>query len=375
LTVKILKDEGSSSSDEAQPKIWILASRHAGDNTQLTALAEALGWPFVVKRLAYRRFEPALRLAGQASLAAVDRECSDPLAPPWPDLVIAAGRSTEAVARWLRRHANPALRLVQVGTPWSALDEFDLVVATPQYRLPQHPNVVHISLPLHAITAARLEAAAVGWRQRLAHLPRPYTAVLVGGASGPYRFTAEAAARLGREASALAVADGGSLLISTSARTSDAVTLALQSSLEVPAFFHRWRKRDADNPYLALLALAERLIVTADSVSMLSEAVATGKPTFLFDIEKGRQSLRAEAAPPGAPLPPIHWRGGDLGTTTFRLLMRHAPARWSRDLRIVHREVVATGAAAWLGEAQPRAVPAVSAMAIVTARIRALFGL
>ena len=364
-------------SENSPPRLWILASRHSGDNTQLDALADALGWPCEVKRLAYKPYEEALRLAGLPTLASVDRAKSSPIAPPWPDIVLCAGRSTEAVAFWLRRNGNPKLRIVFVGTPWAPPSRFDLVITTPQYGLPEAPNILHNTLPLHGVTPAKLEAEAKRWEERLAHLPKPRIAVLVGGGSGPYVFRPEAAARLGREASRLASELSGSLLVTTSARTPKAAAEALAAAITVPFFLHRWTKGGGDNPFHAFLGLTARIIVTADSISMLSEASASGKPVSLFDIEDGCFSMRAEermGVPPASPK--IAWRGGNFETTAFRFLMRHAPTRWSRDLRIVHRQAVDAGLASWLGEQpKPRATEPEDDLARAAARIRRLFGL
>jgi mitochondrial fission protein ELM1 len=358
------------------PRVWILQSPHSGDNTQLRALAGALGWPVEAKRLTYRRHEAILRLFSLASLAGVDLAKSSPLAPPWPDLVLCSGRGAEAVSFWLREHANPDLRIVFVGTPWADLRRFDLVITTPQYRLPQAPNVLHNLLPLHDVTAERIAAEAARWQARLSHLPQPFMAVLAGGGSGPYLFTPAAAARLGREASALARADGGSLLVTTSARTGEAATEALAGAIDVPFEMFRWRGDAADNPFHAFLGLASRIIVTADSISMLSEAVSTRKPVLLFDIEDGPFAMRAEEASEAGL---IAWRGRNSDATLFRLLINHAPPKFSRDLRIVHRQLLAAGHARWLGEesvaAPLAAAPPEEGLARATARIRGLFGL
>lgn len=368
---KLLQDKDNSGRETGGPVTWILQSPHSGDNTQLRAIAGALGWPCESKRLAYRGHEGVLRLLGLPTLAGVDLAASSPLAPPWPDLVICSGRGAEAVAFWLKRR-NPRLRIVFVGTPWSGIARFDLVITTPQYRLPQAPNVLHNLLPVHDVTAQRLAAEAARWQARLGALPRPCTAVLVGGSSGPYRFTAQAARRLGRAASALARADGGSLLVTTSARTGEAATAALRAAIDVPCFFHRWQPDVPDNPFHAMLALAGRVIVTADSVSMMAEAVSTGRPVLLFDIEEGRYAMRADLDRPR-----IGWRGRGLDASFFRLLINHAPPRFSRDLRVVQRQLLQSGLAQWLGD-PPRTAPpppAEDGLARAAARIRGLFGL
>ncbi len=364
-----------SSPSAAVPRVWILQSPHSGDNTQLRALAGALGWPAETKRITYRKREGLLRLFSRPTLAAVDLAQSSPLTAPWPDLVLCSGRGAEAVSFWLKKHANPNLRIVFVGTPWADPGRFDLVITTPQYRLPQAPNVLHNLLPVHDVTPQRIKAEADRWQARLTHLPQPYTAVLVGGGSGPYSFSPEAAARLGREASALALQEGGSLLVTTSARTAEATAHALAGAMTAPFHIYRWSGQDGDNPFHAFLGLASRIIVTADSVSMLSEAVSTGKPVLLFDIEEGPFAMRAEE---GRESRRIAWRGRNLESTLFRLLINHAPAKFSRDLRIVHRQLTASGLAQWLGEkAEPvvLAAPLEDGLARATARIRALFGL
>ncbi len=371
-----MQSQGNPDPQRATPKLWILQSPHSGDNTQLRALGEALGWPAEVKSLSYRWHEGVLRLFSLPTLAGVDLARSSPIAPPWPDLVICSGRGAEAVCFWLRKQ-NPKLRIVFVGTPWSRLSQFDLVIATPQYRLPHAANILHNTLPLHDATPAKLAAEAARWEERLRHLPRPYTAVLVGGSSGPYLFTPDSAARLGRAVTQLAEAHGGSLLVTTSARTGQAAADALSAAIAVPHVFYRWQGPEADNPFHAFLGLSGSIVVTADSVSMLSEACATGKPVHLFDIEEGPYSMRAEEGGEAGSPPPIGWKGRAPEATLFRLLINHAPVRFSRDLRIVHRQLVASGRAAWLGEEPKAGTPpgGTDELEIAVSRIRALFGL
>lgn len=332
----------------AEPRVWVLSSPRAGERTQLLALAEALGCPYEVKRVVHRPLGAALELLGGEHLLGVDRARSDRLEGPWPDLVLLAHQSNETVARWIRRQSGGRTRLVLLGRPWAPVESFDLVVTTPQYELPEAANVLQNLLPLHGVTADRLADAAARWELRLAHLPRPFVTVLVGGSSGPYLFDAKAAARLGREASAIARSLGGSVLVSTSARTRSAAVDALFAAIDAPACLHRWSDLDSQNPYFAFLGLADRIIVTADSISMLAEASATGKPVQMFNFGGDVLPMRENAA--GSTDQPLIAR---IRGRLYEAYMRLPRGRLnrSRDLRIVHRALLATGRVSWLGEA------------------------
>jgi uncharacterized protein len=125
--------------------------------------------------------------------------------------------------------------------------------------------------------------------------------------------------------------------------------------------------------------VADEIIVTADSISMITEACATGKPTYLFDIEAGPRAMRAEeaAAGRGSRLPQLHWKGADFTSTLWRLGLMFGPDWWTRDIRIVHRELIASGRAAWLGDAaaHPGMVDPAQGMERAIARIRNLIGI
>ncbi len=348
------------------PKVWLLASPHTGDNTQLIALAENLGWPFEIKTMGYKTGQTLARLSFGATLAGLTQSARAQIVGPFPDLIINAGRPTEAVALWIKKHANPNVKLVTVGTPWASLESFNLVITTPQYGLPEAGNVLHNQLPMHKIDTKKLAEAAKIWHPKLAHLPKPWTAILVGGPSGPYSFDVNAAKRLAKEANVL----GGSLLVTTSARTPPDVGLALQQQLKLPHYFHHWSKGTVENPFFGFLSLANQFIITADSISMLSEACATGKPVLLFDIESGPYAMRDGGKK-------IALLGQNLSATAFRFAMRLGPPNWSRDLRVVHNQLIAAGRANWLGEKMPPPHQNTEAQDLMraTTRVRALFDL
>jgi hypothetical protein len=365
------------------PRVWALLGHRAGDNAQVMALAEALGWPFEAKHFAYRKHGFVPSLLARPSLAGIDRRLSSELTPPWPDLVISSGYRNEPICHWIRQQCqDKPVRLVHVGRPWSSLARFDLVVTTPQYRLPDLPNVLQNMTPMHRVTRERLDADAVAWAPRLAHLPRPYIAVVIGGRSGPFAFDHRAAERLAAEASRLARAQGGSLLVTTSSRTPAATVDALETHLNAPSVLYRWVRGAKDNPYFGFLGLADSIVVTGDSMSMLSEACATEKPVYMFDLGEGEGSMRAGARIGVDTPPPSAARGGwrwpawvNVQAFLYRLMMRIGPKRLSRDITLVHRYLIEGGHAVWLGDAFPEVAPhAPRCRERAVMRVRELFG-
>ncbi|HET7313160.1 mitochondrial fission ELM1 family protein [Salinisphaera sp.] len=273
------------------PRVWVLLGAGAGGNAQMIALAEALGWPYQTRQLSWNAFNHLPNPVIGARAFTLDRE-ADALQPPWPDLVIAASRRSAPIARWIKKQSGGNTKLVHLLHTQMPLHHFDLVVTLAQFRVPEAANVQRNTLPLNVIDGARKAEAAERWRGRLACLPRPWIAVLVGGDSSSYTLDAATAARLGREAARAAHEAGGGLLITTSKRTPAAAADALIAAIDCPAEIYRWRADDADNPYPAFLALADRFIVTGDSASLAAEAVATGRPVRLFEWPAKRPARR-----------------------------------------------------------------------------------
>lgn len=302
----------------SRPRVWILQSTGAGDNRQLSSLASALGWPCDVKHTVDslpRVLTDRLHKPGRRGVPARKH---DRLRPPWPDLVLISGGRCVMDAMRIKAESGGRSRVVCLGRPWAPLAWFDLVITTPQYRLPEHPGVIQTLLPLNRIDPSSCAAAGREWEPRLSHLPRPWIGVLLGGDSGSYRFTRGAARELGRQIDDQARSVGGALLISSSARTPARALDALLAELQAPHYCHRWHAGGDDNPLDAILSLADGFVVTADSASMLAEACATGRPVAAF-------------------APPLRWRA--------RLLTRARLPDWPgrEALLALRRRLVSWG--------------------------------
>lgn len=339
--------------DEGQATVWCLLGKKAGDNTQVRALADELSLGYEEKLVVARPWELLVHIGHQATLSGIDRHASSPLEPPWPDLVISAGRRNEPVAQWIRAQSGGKTKLVHMGRPWTPLAQWDLLVTTPQYFLPEQANVLHNDLPLHrGLREAVLgDAARTDWQARLEHLPRPWIAVLLGGDSGRFVFTPEKGARLGSLVNSLAERSNGSLLYSDSPRTPAPATDAFVGRIGVPHCGYRC-SAGGDNPYRAYLALADAFVVTGESMSMLAEAADTGKPLLVFDMGDGET--------PWWRLP-HNYRYKPL---SFHAAMRLGPQRMRRDVGRIQDALVASGRAHWLTPELAGSADVVSGMAM-----------
>jgi mitochondrial fission protein ELM1 len=256
--------------------------------SQALGLAEATGCSFVEKPLRVHPpwsilppqlwFLPRYAISGGDSL----------LAPPWPDFVIACGRNAAVPALTIRRASGGHTFLAQIQDPRVRRSEFDLIVV-PEHDQLRGPRVIVTRGAVHRVTAARLETE----RRRfpsLAALPRPIVVALIGGTNKAYRLTLGRLSEIADALAALLSENGGSLLLTSSRRTGERGIALLRARLG--GFPGAIWDGGGDNPYFAYLALADAVLVTADSVSMISEAAATGKPVHVLDLDGGDAKFR-----------------------------------------------------------------------------------
>jgi uncharacterized protein len=251
-------------SDHAAP--WIISEGLAGLRSQGFGLAEAAGLA-----AEFRELKPGAPWKWMDSklwpspLTAV----AGALCGPRPSLAIGCGGMAGTVLAALRRQS---MHVVQVQNPRMDIGRFDLVIANRHDEL-TGPNVFVTRTALHRVTPSRLDAEAALWRDRLTTYRRPLVAVLLGGNNGRFRLDREAGAALAAQLADMAERDKVGVLVTPSRRTDPAVTTMIREALR-PSGGWVW-DLTGDNPYFGMLALADLIIVTQDSVSMISEAVAT----------------------------------------------------------------------------------------------------
>lgn len=273
--------------DQNTPLIWVLADDRAGNINQALGVAEALALPF--KRVDIR-YTPLARLPNVirgAGLMGVDSASRAGLVAPWPDLVIAAGRRTAPVARWIKRQSRGQTRLCQIMRPDSGEKDFDLIAVPAHDRMVPRENVLEIPGAPHRITETRLLLEADRWRPRFKGLPGPLYGVIIGGSTKKTTFTRAMADDLVSQVIDAARGAGASLLVTTSRRTGQENEKLIAGRLEdsgLPCHLHDWMSKD-ENPYFGYLGLADVLIVTGDSVSMCCEAAAAPGGVYIYAPE------------------------------------------------------------------------------------------
>lgn len=335
------------SNQTGQPiRIWALLGPHRGDNNQILALAEALGLPFEQKRLEYnqlRRLQPALL---GATFASVKKRLRSQLEGDSPDLTISTGHRSVPVVRELARRSGGRMRAVHLGYPRISPGHFDLVAATPEYPVPDAPNVMRIPFALTPHGAREVDQ---GDRDLLTAYPQPRRLLLVGGPTLYWQLPVDRMVRAVRSLLHKAAREGGSVLAVGSPRTPPGVLTAIRSTLESSASPFLFAPIEGPPRYPALIEAADEIHVTADSVAMTADAVTTGKPVGMVPIVKSR-----------------------LGSTVMHLMDALRPGKrlYPRDLRFFWAALEEAGYGGTLEE--PRASDPPDYAELVAARVRRL---
>jgi mitochondrial fission protein ELM1 len=358
------------------PLVWLLLGDKGGDNAQVRAVAEALPWPCVEKHLTMKPQWVEAKPRVKATLDHLDLSASDRLDPPWPDVILTIGRRPSMAALWVRQQSDRRCRIVLLGKPSGRMSPYDLIIVSSEIQLPRLPQVLHINLPLMCPDTNAVVAEAHVWRERLAGLARPLVGILVGGPTGNLSYGGGVSRRLLDAAREVVNERGGTPFISTSRRTPEAVVARIRAGLPDGARLFEWRPDATDNPYRALLGLADEFMVTGDSISMLVEVARMGKPLTILPLNYGlgggidqlrRSAARRLFGPDGGDAV------GRLRRNLAQLAYRTGLVRHTRDLKAFHDQLIADGLARpWHGPAvTPQ--PAPDELPVVVARIRALW--
>lgn len=262
---------------------WLITDGKAGHEAQAQGVAEALGASYEWRRAAPTGIARMLAPWGPAP-----KDETWQCAPPWPDVAIGIGRTAMPALSRLHRLAGPATFTVALQDPrtWARIAD---LIWVPEHDRRRGSNVITTLTAPHRFTPAMLDALRAQPHARIDALPAPRVMVAIGGDAQAWRFTVDDAARLASAIQAMG-GQGASFMVTTSRRTPAVVTTAVSRALQTLP--HVLYTGEGDNPYARFLAKADAILVTADSVSMTCEALASGRPVYVFRPTGGSDKFR-----------------------------------------------------------------------------------
>lgn len=269
--------------------LWLLLDDRMGSVGQARGVAQFLQNDFEVfeKKITYTPLAKLPNCLKGASCLGITSESKEGLSAPAPDLVISASRRTAPLARWIKKRSHGRTVIAQLMYPGkSGIKDLDMVFVSEHDKKKKfYPNITYIVGSPHRVTPQVLAEARQKWEKVFANLPKPLTALIIGGAIKGHPFSEENAACLGRAVKKFKQDFGGSLLVTDSKRTGKSAEEVIMRELaEIPSYTYLWGE-NKENPFLGFLACCDNIIVTGDSVSMCCESCGTGKPVYIFEGE------------------------------------------------------------------------------------------
>lgn len=275
--------------------VWALTDDRTGGNNQTKAVAEKISKNYLTKKIVYNSFIKLPNFIRRSSLIGVNLKASDDIKNNLPDVVICAGRRLSSVALNIKKRSNGETFVVNLMDPNMGMDAFDVVV------LPKHDNAskrilskknvfeTHGSVGL--VNSEKVEVETKKWKDFFKKAKKPLISLIIGGDTKEYKFDPKKFGEMVKKLSEITKKLSGTLLITTSRRTSDACLIELKNKIDCDNYIYDWRaendekntkKNPLGNPYFAFMGLSDFLVVTGDSMSMVSESCSTGKPVYVY---------------------------------------------------------------------------------------------
>lgn len=270
---------------------WLITDGKIGDEVQCLGIADELGLEPSRHLVKPRPPWSWLTPWGPVDPGEAPHRAGSPIAPPFPDVAIAAGRRTVPYLRRVKRASGGRTFTIFVKDPYTGPKTAD-VVWIPEHDTLRADNVIVTLTPAHRLRPAVFAAARAAPDPRLAGLPDPRVALVLGGKGVNHTFEAVDTAALATIAAGIA-ASGASLMVTPSRRTPPEAVTAIRAALAQPLREGRAFVWDGqgDNPYAQILAHAAAIVVTGDSANMVGEATATGVPVHVYEPSGGHPKV------------------------------------------------------------------------------------
>lgn len=225
----------------------------------------------------------------------INKDLSDNIETDLPDVVVLAGRRLSSVALNIKKRNNNRTFIINILNPNLPFNKFDLILL-PRHdnvspKLLNYGNIIETNGSINRINSIRIKEESEKWSGFFENYNKPLISLIVGGDTKNYKFNPREFGEMISNLSNITNRLNGTLLITTSRRTSNECLMQLRQKIDCDYYLYDWKwendpknllRNNLGNPYYAFLGLSDFLIVTGDSMSMISEACSTGKPTYVY---------------------------------------------------------------------------------------------
>tara|TARA_Y100001970_G_C14231599_1_gene858987 strand:- start:2360 stop:3307 length:948 start_codon:yes stop_codon:yes gene_type:complete len=202
-----------------------------------------------------------------------------------PDLIISCGRKSVIPSIFLKRK-NSKIFTIHIQDPKVNIRNFDAIVA-PEHDNLNGDNIYKSKGAIHYITEQEISNA----KEYLADKIRgeKIVSLILGGPNKYYSFNSNQIINIFNQIKSIFVSNGYKVIVIPSMRTpKEIIDLAIK---EMGSFGHVVNKIDKQ-AYLSAYAIANYVVVTCDSTSMISEAATSGKPLFVAHMKTKKNNYR-----------------------------------------------------------------------------------
>jgi len=264
----ILKMFGLFSRKDKKPTIWVVT-----DGTE--AVVQAM--------------ELAKRITDEKNIVQFDRMAAHSHSKGYPDFAIGARMGVADTLLGIKARSGGKTAIVQILDPQKNHKDFDYIILPSYEPYKVDGRVISTIGLINYINDKVLEKAKQDLEKskafeylRKKNLKAPFIAVMIGGKHVGGNVEEQDGRKLAEKLNYIIGRKGGTALISTSKRTEFTALRGFREVIKVPHFIYDYKIREYDNPYDIFLHLAEEVIVTGDSVRMMSEACSAGKKVRIF---------------------------------------------------------------------------------------------
>ena len=268
-----------------KPKTLLLTEGYHGMISQVEGLAKALNADFQHKivRLNWLwnyippKLSPVSRLILKDGQYITENEKFD--------LVISCGRKSVIPSIFIKKK-NKKIFTIHIQDPKVRFNNFDLIVA-PEHDELKGENVITSKGAIHYITRLEIEKARSYLLDKIQN--EKIVSLILGGPNKYYNFSNEELTNIFREIKSSFISQGYKAIIIPSMRTPKRIINLAINEFLTDGFVVNSVDKQA---YLSSLAIANSIVVTCDSTSMISEAAISGKPIFVAHMQPKRNNYR-----------------------------------------------------------------------------------